>query len=128
MNAFPTDAHLHITVEPRLTRHLSPDNQTVELLELNAEDCMSIWRRPQGQPHDACPAYPPAGASCFMPAARGFDVGDLGMHDEQELGAYLRRQLAFLKLRKEKARIAAYLVESLDENGFFPGGLRFSSA
>ena len=37
MNAFPTDAHLHITVEPRLTRHLSQTIQTVELLELNAE-------------------------------------------------------------------------------------------
>ena len=48
MNAFPTDAHLHITVEPRLTRHLSQTIQTAELLELNAEgDCMSIWRRPQ---------------------------------------------------------------------------------
>lgn len=37
MNAFPTDAHLHITVEPRLTRHLSQTIQMAELLELNSE-------------------------------------------------------------------------------------------
>ena len=45
MNAFPTDAHLHITVEPRLTRHLSQTIKTVELLELNAEGAYSHTQR-----------------------------------------------------------------------------------
>ena len=119
MNAFPTDAHLHITVEPRLTRHLSQTIQTVELLELNAEGLYEyLAQAEEANPMMLVQRTPlpelPLHARC-----EGFDVGDLGMHDEQELGAYLRRQLAFLKLRKEKARIAAYLVESLDENGFF---------
>ena len=119
MNAFPTDAHLHITVEPRLTRHLSQTIQTVELLELNAEGLYEyLAQAAEANPMMLVQRTPlpelPLHARC-----EGFDVGDLGMHDEQELGAYLRRQLAFLKLRKEKARIAAYLVESLDENGFF---------
>ena len=119
MNAFPTDAHLHITVEPRLTRHLSQTIQTAELLELNAEGLYEyLAQAAEANPMMLVQRTPlpelPLHARC-----EGFDVGDLGMHDEQELGAYLRRQLAFLKLRKEKARIAAYLVESLDENGFF---------
>lgn len=119
MNAFPTDAHLHITVEPRLTRHLSQTIQTAELLELNAEGLYEyLAQAAEANPMMLVQRTPlpelPLHARC-----EGFDVGDFGMHDEQELGAYLRRQLAFLKLRKEKARIAAYLVESLDENGFF---------
>ena len=119
MNAFPTDAHLHITVEPRLTRHLSQTIQTAELLELNTEGLYEyLAQAAEANPMMLVQRTPlpelPLHARC-----EGFDVGDLGMHDEQELGAYLRRQLAFLKLRKEKARIAAYLVESLDENGFF---------
>ena len=119
MNAFPTDAHLHITVEPRLTRHLSQTIQMAELLELNSEGLYEyLAQAAEANPMMLVQRTPlpelPLHARC-----EGFDVGDLGMHDEQELGAYLRRQLAFLKLRKEKSRIAAYLVESLDENGFF---------
>ena len=107
MNAFPTDAHLHITVEPRLTRHLSQTIQMAELLELNSEGLYEYLAQ-------AAEANP-------MMLVQRTPLPELPLHArcEEELGAYLRRQLAFLKLRKEKSRIAAYLVESLDENGFF---------
>ena len=78
MNAFPTDAHLHITVEPRLTRHLSQTIQTAELLELNAEGLYEyLAQAAEANPMMLVQRTPlpelPLHARC-----EGFDVGDLG--------------------------------------------------
>lgn len=86
MNAFPTDAHLHITVEPRLTRHLSQTIQTVELLELNAEGLYEYL----AQAAEANPMMLVQRTPCrsfrFMPAARALTSGTLACMTSRSSG------------------------------------------